>query len=75
VIAPFALAPEHTGRSESDMAELAHAPDAVEAQRTRARLCLADVIFKALCLVTAGLLIVVFGILGVSVGVVLYFIY
>jgi hypothetical protein len=36
---------------------------------------LAEVIFKALGLLTTGLFIVVFGIVGVSLGVFLYLIY
>jgi len=72
VTAPFALAPEHTGRCEG---ELAPAPVAVEPRRTRTGFSLAEVIFKALCLLTTGLFIVVFGIVGVSLGVFLYLIY
>ena len=61
--APIVLTPEYTQRGEvADTADLA--PDAVAARRPRGRNRLADVIFKALCLLVAGFLISAFGVIG-----------
>jgi hypothetical protein len=60
--APFVVAPEHTRGGEGDIAETAQAP--VAARRPRRRISLADAIFKTLCLLIAGFLILVFGIVG-----------
>jgi hypothetical protein len=56
--APLVVAPE----DESDIAETAQAP--VAARRARRRISLADAIFKTLCLLIAGFLILIFGIVG-----------
>jgi hypothetical protein len=61
--APIVLAPEHTQRGEvTDIAD--QAPDAVATPRSRGRNRVADIIFKILCLLTAGFLILVFGVVG-----------
>ena len=72
---PFALALEQTGRGEGAVAEFARAPDTVKPRRTRGRFSLAEVIFKALCLATAALLMIVFGIASVSLAFFLYLTY
>ena len=62
--ASFVVAPEHTRRAEADIAD---APDAVAARRPRLRwigVGLANVVFKILCLLIAGLLFFVFGVVG-----------
>jgi len=43
--------------------EPAHAPDAAETRRPRRRISLGDVIFKALCMLIAGFVILVLGML------------
>jgi hypothetical protein len=61
--APIVLTPEYTQRGE--VADTANqAPDAVAARRPRGRNRLADVIFKALCLLIVTFVISVFGIVG-----------
>jgi hypothetical protein len=57
---PAALAPEHIGR-RNDVVP-APAPDAVEPRRPRDRISLADVIFKALCLLISSFVVLVLGI-------------
>ena len=61
---PHALAPER-GRPQRDVAERAHAANAGEVRRTRRRISIADVIFRALCLLIAAFFILVLGIMGV----------
>jgi hypothetical protein len=46
------------------MADLAHAPDAVETRRLRRRISLGDVIFKVLCMLITGFVILVLGMVG-----------
>jgi hypothetical protein len=59
---PAALAPEHIARPNDVV--LAPAPDAVEPRRPRHRISLADVIFKALCLLIFAFVVLVLGIVG-----------
>ena len=56
------LAPERMGRRKGT--EPAHAPDAVETRRLRRRISLGDVIFKALCMLITGFVILVLGMVG-----------
>ena len=62
--APIVLAPEHTARREAAIADAAGAADTVAVQRSRGRNRLADAIFKILCVLIAGFLILVFGVVG-----------
>jgi hypothetical protein len=56
------LAPERMARGKST--EPAHAPDAVETRRLRRRISLGDVIFRALCILITGFVILVLGTVG-----------
>ena len=59
-----ALAPRRGGRQQRETTERAHAAELVDAGRKRRRISLADVIFKALCLVIAGFFVLVLGAFG-----------
>jgi hypothetical protein len=56
------LAPERIARGKST--EPTHAPDAVETRRLRRRISLGDVIFRALCILITGFVILVLGMVG-----------
>ena len=60
-----ALAPGREGAPQSDIHKPAHTADLVDARRKRRRISLADLIFKALCLMIAGFFFLVLGVFGI----------
>lgn len=50
---------------QGDILGHGHAPELVDARRKRHRISLADLIFKALCLVIAAFFVLVLGVFGV----------
>jgi hypothetical protein len=62
--APIVRAPEPTARREAEISDAAQAADAVAVQRSWGGNRLADAIFKILCVLIGGFLILVFGVVG-----------